>query len=69
MDLLESPKKLAKNRQKNRQKIKKSEKKSPKIVKKSSEMRCARAFRDRGCDPELFIKLIKFIFKLLKIYL
>ena len=37
-------------------------KKSPKnqkipkqIVKKLSEMRCARAFRDRGCDPELFI--------------
>ena len=44
-----------------RQKIKKFQKKSTKIVKKLSEMRCARAFRDRGCDPELFIWELKII--------
>ena len=50
-----------------RPEMKKSQKKSPKnqkiskkIVKKLSEMRCARAFRDRGCDPELFIQELIF---------
>ena len=39
----------------------KNQKIPKKIAKKSSKMRCARAFRDRGCDPELFILIVELV--------
>ena len=48
---------IAKKSSKVRQKIGKKLLKNHQKIALVSEMRCAHAFQDRGCDPELFIKI------------